>query len=216
MDCVALLRGAARRGLAALSVLIASLGVAAAAAAEEPVVDALPPILPLLDRADPSVFDVRDAVHYSGLGLGRIYARPENAQHFGPGVEVRFADQLVWTRSVAQLESAFGGSLRLLPHGYALSVAQSGGAAGVRLGPLEFKASVALSILNVDTVLSGWDLSMFWPRSMLGVCLSLGAVRVDVLAHVEYLWRWFGPDEYVRGIGVMVSLKQGPLGPTLH
>src|SRR4051794_2795363 len=135
MDCVALLRGAARRGLAALSVWIASSGVAAAAAPEEPVVDALPPIFPLLDRAQPGVFDVRDAVHYSGLGLARIYARPENAQHFGPGVEVRFADQLVWTRSAAQLESAFGGSLRLLPHGYALSVAQSGGAAGVRLGP---------------------------------------------------------------------------------
>jgi hypothetical protein len=186
----------------------------ARAAPGEPVVDGLPPVPALLQVAKQAgVFDLGDSEHYSGLGLARIFARPENAQRYGPGIEVRFADQLVWTRSVAQLESTFGGSLRLLPHGYALSVAQSGGVAGVRLGPIEFKAGVALSILNVDTVLSGWDLSMFWPRSMAGVCFNLGTVRVDVLAHVEYLWRWFGPDEFVRGISVMVSLKQGPLGP---
>jgi hypothetical protein len=203
------------RWLAALIVFFGGARVASAAPpAEEPVVDALPPVQPLLQVAQKTgLFDTRDAAHYSGLGLDRIFARPETAQHYGPGIEVRFADQLVWTRSIAQLESTFGGSLRLLPHGYALSVAQSGGVAGVRLGPFEFKAGVSLSILNVDTVLSGWDLSMFWPRSMAGVCLTVGGIRVDVLAHVEYLWRWFGPDEYVRGIGVMVSLKQGPLGP---
>src|SRR3954469_18137007 len=156
-------------GVGVFAVGAASSGVARAAP-DEPVVDGLPPVLPLLHVAQQAgILDLRDGVHYSGLGLARIFARPENAQRFGPGVEVRFADQLVWTRSVAQLESSFGGSLRLLPHGYALSVAQSGGAAGVRWGPLEFKASVALSILNVDTVLSGWDLSMFWPRSMVGV-----------------------------------------------
>jgi hypothetical protein len=166
-----------------------------------------------LPEAAGSLFGFKDSLHFSGIGAARLDARPSRAQNYEPGFEFRFADELSWSSDPAQIEGSFGSSLRILPHGYAISFAQISSAGGLRWGPAELRAGFGLSLLNVDTVLGGWDLSMFWPRSFAGVRFVWASVRVDILAHVEYLWRWFGPDEYVRGIGLMVSLRQGPLGP---
>jgi hypothetical protein len=162
------------------------------------------------------VFDVNASRHYSGIGVARIYSRATDANRYEPGLEFRFADALVWTPPMTQLEGSFGASLRVLSQGYALSLAQSGGLAGLRFGPVQLKAGVSLSLLNLDVVQERWGFGMFWPRSMAGVGLALGPVRVDALAHVEYLWRWSGADQYVRGVGLLISLERRPIGPNFR
>lgn len=159
------------------------------------------------------IFDVKASRHYSGIGVARIFSRATDANRYEPGLEFRFADGLVWNPPLTQLEGSYGASLRVLSQGYALSMGQSTGVAGLRFGPVQLKAGVSLSLVNLDVVQERWGFGMFWPRSMAGVGLAFGHVRVDALAHVEYLWRWSGADQYVRGVGVLFSLERRPIGP---
>lgn len=71
---------------------------------------------------------------------------------------------------------------------------------GLRIGPLEPEAGIGLSLMSIDVFNAEWSAQLFSPRVMAGVGLHLGKFKVDIKGHAEYLWRWFGPDYYVRGI----------------
>lgn len=122
-------------------------------------------------------------------------------------------EELGWARPPLVMRSTAGSSFRVLPDGYALSLGQSTGVAGVRLGPVELVGGVGLSLLNVSSARQQLGFGMLWPRSLAAVCVSLGALRLDLVAHVEYGWDWVGTDRYLRGLGLVISLPRAPIQP---
>ena len=164
-------------------------------------------------RRPPDPFDVRAAQHFLGLGFARVLARSTEAQQYRPGFELRFMDSLVWTRPYTTLGGSVSVSFRSLPGGYAFSAGQSAGFAGLRFGPLDLRAGAGVSLLNLDSLGTGLRASLGSPRTSASLGLRFASVRVDLGAHLEYLWRWSAPDVYVRGVGVVLSLLQTQLGP---
>jgi hypothetical protein len=162
-------------------------------------------------RGDP--FDVRKAQHLVGLGAARVFARSTDALKYRPGFELRFVDSMLWTRQWTALGGATSIAFRALPGGYSFTLGQSSGFAGLHFGPVDLLAGVGLSMLNIDTLGVGWSASLGSPRSSAALALRFESVRIELGAHLEYLWRWSGPDEYVRGVGVVLSLLQTPIAP---
>lgn len=162
------------------------------------------------------LFDVTRAERRAGLGAALLSARRSGTNSYRSGLEFRWVDELTWSRSVFAIHSGLGTNLRLLDDGYALSLGQSGGLTGVRLGAFELAAGTSVSALNVEWVDGRFGFGMLWPRSSAGLCLHLGRLRLDALAHVEYLWNWFGPDHFVRGAGLLISLEQIRLTPSFR
>jgi hypothetical protein len=83
-------------------------------------------------------------------------------------------------------------------------------AGGLRLGPLEPEVRIGASLLSIDVMNAEWSAQLFSPRVSAGVGLHLGKIKVDIKGHAEYLWRWFGPDYFVRGITLGVRIDAPP------
>ncbi|HEY8075599.1 MAG TPA: hypothetical protein VIF62_15850 [Labilithrix sp.] len=64
---------------------------------------------------------------------------------------------------------------------------------GAYLGPLEPEVRVGVGLVTVDVFHGEWSGEMLTPRVSAGVGIKAGKIRVDIQAHSEYLWRWFGP-----------------------
>lgn len=71
---------------------------------------------------------------------------------------------------------------------------------GIMIGPFEPEVQIGLSVLSVDIFHAEPSVQLFTPRVGAGLGLHLGRIRVDLKAHAEYLWRWFGPDYLIRGV----------------
>lgn len=165
------------------------------------------------EKGGARVFDLSAAEHRGGVGLARTWARRTDRQRYRPGFELRATDVLRWTRGAIVVEGRFGAGVRWGPAQLSGSLLQNGGMAGVELGPLDVKAGVSTSMLNLGLTSGKFDVGFSWPRASLGVGLELGFARLEALAHVEYAWGWLGPDAYVRGIGLVLSLPRAPIGP---
>lgn len=79
-------------------------------------------------------------------------------------------------------------------------------AAGVHLGPLEPEVRVGFSLLTLDVFKGNYSIEALTPRVGVGVGMHVGKIRLDIQAHSEYLWRWFGPDYEIRGVSVGLRL----------
>lgn len=77
---------------------------------------------------------------------------------------------------------------------------------GIIIGPFEPEATIGLSILTADIFHAEPSIQLLTPRVAAGVGMHLGRIRIDVKAHAEYLWRWFGPDYLMRGITLGIRL----------
>jgi hypothetical protein len=77
---------------------------------------------------------------------------------------------------------------------------------GLRLGPFEPEARFGISLLTADIFHGEPSVQMLTPRVTAGFGLHLGQIRVDIKAHSEYLWRWFGSDYPTRGITIGLRL----------
>lgn len=77
---------------------------------------------------------------------------------------------------------------------------------GLMIGPLEPEAMIGLSVLTADIFHAEPSIQLFTPRVTAGFGIHLGPFRVDLKAHAEYLWRWFGPDYLIRGITLGLRL----------
>lgn len=73
---------------------------------------------------------------------------------------------------------------------------------GLMIGPFEPEVQIGLSTLTVDIFHAEPSIQLFTPRVAAGVGIHMGRIRVDIKAHSEYLWRWFGPDYLIRGITI--------------
>jgi hypothetical protein len=77
---------------------------------------------------------------------------------------------------------------------------------GLMIGPLEPEAGIGLSVLTADIFHAEPSIQLLTPRVSAGVGIHVGKFRVDLKAHAEYLWRWFGPDYLIRGITLGIRL----------
>jgi hypothetical protein len=162
------------------------------------------------------LFDLSAAEHFGGLGVARTFGRRTDRQQPRPGFELRGTDVLRWTRGAAVVEGWSGASVRWAPQLLSASFLQNGGMAGLRWGPLDLKAGVSTSLISTSWRAGDLDFGLFSPRASLGLGVQLGSARIEALGHVEYGWGWLGPDEYVRGIGVVLSLARAPVGPAFR
>lgn len=89
--------------------------------------------------------------------------------------------------------------------------------AGIVLGPFQPEVRLGLSLLTVDVFKGDWSVEALSPRVSFGTGLKLGTIRLDIHAHSEYLWRWFGPDYTIRGItfGIRLEVPRPKPRPTL-
>ena len=86
--------------------------------------------------------------------------------------------------------------------------------AGLMIGPFEPEVRLGLSVLSADIVHAEPSIQLFSPRVGAGVGVKLGKIRLDIQAHSEYLWRWFGPDYLIRGVTLGFRLEiPRPKGP---
>ena len=92
---------------------------------------------------------------------------------------------------------------------FALSAIHEIGA-GVALGPIEPEVRTGFQLFDVDVFHGGYSVSLLSPRVGAGVALNLVKFRLDISAYSEYLWRWFGPSYFVRGVVIGVSLDTPP------
>jgi hypothetical protein len=79
---------------------------------------------------------------------------------------------------------------------------------GLMLGPLEPEVRIRLSILSADIIHAEPSVQFFTPGVSAGVGIHMGKFRLDIKAHSEYLWRWFGPDYLIRGVTIGLRLDQ--------
>ena len=77
---------------------------------------------------------------------------------------------------------------------------------GIMIGPIEPEVGIGLSLLTADIFHAEPSIQLFTPRVQAGIGIHLGAFKVSVMGHAEYLWRWFGPDYLVRGITLGLRL----------
>lgn len=77
---------------------------------------------------------------------------------------------------------------------------------GLRLGPLEPEVRFGASLASIDVFNAEWSVQLLSPRVSAGVGIRLGKFRIDLKGHAEYLWRWFGPDYFVRGVTLGVHM----------
>lgn len=89
---------------------------------------------------------------------------------------------------------------------YAFTPLQSNLATGVKWGIFELESRIGLSVLGISAFRGDWSLDVLSPRVGVGAALHLGRFRIDIQAHSEYLWRWFGPDYLARGITLGLRL----------
>jgi hypothetical protein len=79
---------------------------------------------------------------------------------------------------------------------------------GVKFGPFELEGKVGIHALSVDIMHAHPSIQLVSPRAEASLGLHLGRFRVDISGHTEYLWRWFGPSYYVRGINIGLRLDR--------
>lgn len=79
---------------------------------------------------------------------------------------------------------------------------------GIKFGPFEIEGKVALHTLTIDIMHAHPSIQILSPRVEAAVGLHIGRFRVDISGHTEYLWRWFGPDYYIRGVNIGLRLDR--------
>ena len=79
---------------------------------------------------------------------------------------------------------------------------------GLTLGPFEPEIRLRLSVLTADIIHAEPSVQLLTPGVSAGVGIRMGKIRLDIKAHSEYLWRWFGPDYLIRGVTIGFRLDQ--------
>jgi len=91
---------------------------------------------------------------------------------------------------------------------------------GLKIGPFEPEVRLRLSVLTADIFHGEPSIQMLSPGVAAGFGVHVGQIRLDIKAHSEYLWRWFGPDYLIRGVTIGFRFDQTrpkspfPGGPT--
>ena len=88
-------------------------------------------------------------------------------------------------------------------------------ATGVYWGPLELESRIGFNLLNVSAFHGEWSADLLSPRVSAAAAVHVWRFRVDIQAHSEYLWRWFGNDYLVHGVTLGLRLDLPNSDPLL-
>jgi hypothetical protein len=184
------------------------------------------PIIPLSPRSV-KLFDLRRSVSAYTVDLGPIWAR--KTEDRAPGEKRENAERGPGELSVGQSITTTWGPFFLAGHqkttfrivdwkSYSWSIWVQELATGVKLGPFEPEVRIGAAFLTVDVFHAEWSFQLLSPRVAAGAAVRLGKIRVDIKAHSEYLWRWFGSDYLIHGVtlgfGLDIPRPKSPLeGP---
>lgn len=206
------MRPLARAGAGLLVALSALL--AASPARAEPSTDPAP----VESRRSIKLFDTRHTLHSWVLDVGPIWHRQvqdETPQQQRTGFE-RGAPLAGEIGVGSLLKTPYGrlfllGGQRMLlrvlnDKSFSWSILHQDLGGGLLLGPFEPEVRVGVSLLTVDIFRAEPSIQLLTPRVGAGFGIHVGRMRVDVKAHAEYLWRWFGPDYLIRGITIGLQL----------
>jgi len=161
------------------------------------------------------LFDGKRSVNSYVLDIGPIWARKaedntpgQNRQNFEHGTgEISLGSVTTTTVGAFYIAGAPRTLLRVLDSKkFSWAIFHQDLAGGIRLGPIEPEVRFGASLLSVDVFNAEWSAQLLSPRVSAGIGLHLGKIKVDIKGHAEYLWRWFGPDYFVRGITLGIRL----------
>jgi len=79
-------------------------------------------------------------------------------------------------------------------------------ATGAYLGPIEIESRIGINLVNLSAFHGQWSADLLSPRVSVAAAVHVWRFRVDIQAHSEYLWRWFGNDYLVRGVTLGLRL----------
>jgi hypothetical protein len=159
------------------------------------------------------LFDSRTAMGAFELEIGPVWARKKNSDDpFQRGT----GELTLGTRTSTPASRHFYMS-GLLQTGLRVFNASSAAwsitvhsiAGGLTVGPLEGEVRFGFSTLTVDVFKGQWSAELLSPRAAASIGLHFGPVHVAFDAHSEYLWRWFGPNYLVRGLGIGLRFDTG-------
>lgn len=177
---------------------------------------------PTLSKRSVKLFDQRRSITSLELSLGPIWARRvedetpiTRRQNFERGAPLasEIALGTVYTTPSERGPFFLTGHLKTLlrvidgkSFSWALFHQELGG--GFRLGPFEPEVRLRLSLLTADIIHADPSIQLFTPGVSAGFGIHVGKIRLDIKAHSEYLWRWFGPDYLIRGVTIGFRLDQ--------
>ena len=155
------------------------------------------------------LFDQSTTISSLQLELGPVWYRPQAAKR--EGFERGTGELAVSTVTTALWKPFYlAGAQKLVfrafdSKSYHASFS-SELATGVYLGPLEIESRIGLNVLNLSAFHGDWSGDAFSPRVAVAAGLHVWRIRVDIQAHSEYLWRWFGNDYLVHGVTLGLRL----------
>lgn len=161
------------------------------------------------------LFDQRRSTPSYALEIGPIWVRKvednsprENARNFERGTgEIKIGTVITTPFKRLYLAGFQSTLLRVIDSkSFSWSVFHQELIAGARIGPFEPEVRLGLGVLTADVFRAEWSAQLLTPRVSAGVGMRLGKIRVDLKAHSEYLWRWFGPDYVIRGVSLGLRL----------
>jgi hypothetical protein len=217
-------RAATAFALAAAAIAFA-LVIPAVAQATETNVQATEATPPALSRRSVKLFDMRRSILSYGVDVGPIWFRqardrtPDQAQtgFERGGGEIALGQVTTTPVRPFYIMGTQKTLFRVLSaRSFSWSLFQQELGGGLILGPFEPEVRFGVSVLTADTIRGDLSAQFFSPRASVGMGLHLGRIRLDIKAHTEYLWRWFGPDYVLRGLtlGVRLDVPRGdPFAP---
>lgn len=156
------------------------------------------------------LFDLATSTASVQIDLGPVWYRKQAAT--GPqGFERGTGELAVGTVTTAKWKPFYlAGHHKMVfrafdSKSYAVSMA-SDFATGAYLGPVEIESRIGLNLVNVSAFHGQWSADLLSPRVSVAAAVHLWRFRVDIQAHSEYLWRWFGNDYLVRGVTLGLRL----------
>ena len=159
-------------------------------------------------RTSFKLFDLAAARADTALAAAYVQYRRTDREQAGRGLELRGGPAFSWEAGPLYVTSTSATALRVFSRrSYSLSILQNGGHAGLLLGPIDVGTGFAISVFNIDYLEDDLSFGMFTPRSLASAGVRFGPVRIGAQAHVEYLWRWFGRDYFVRGVAVTLDIQ---------
>lgn len=173
--------------------------------------------IPVADRAS-RLFDLSTTTSSLQVDVGPIWYRPQNAHK--EGFERGTGELAVSTVTTSLWKPFyFAGRQKLVfrafdSKSYHVSLSTDF-ATGVYYGPFELESSIGLNIVNVSAFHDQWSGDLLSPRVSAAAAVHVWRFRVDIQAHSEYLWRWFGNDYLVRGITLGLRLDLPRADPPL-
>ena len=169
--------------------------------------------IPVADKSS-RLFDLSTTVASFQLDAGPIWYRPQAAGR--QGFERGTGELAMGTVTTANWKPFYlAGHHKVVlrafdSKSYHVSFS-SDMATGIAWGPLELESRIGINAISIGAFHGDWSGELLSPRASVAAAFHAWRIRVDIQAHTEYLWRWFGSDYLVRGVTIGLRIDLPPV-----